>query len=989
MVLARSIVATGLLTTAAYAAFDANSNSNVVTYWGAGYNQDRLIETCKNPNVDIINLAFVNVFPQQDGAGSWPGTNFGNACNGSTFSFPDGTPSLLQSGCNYLNGYWGNDIKDCQTIYNKKIFLSLGGDSPVNIISDQSAANFADFLWNAFGNGTEKDSTPRPFGDAIVDGFDFDIESPAMDSTAYTVMANTLKAHYNENKKVNECDYYLSAAPQCFRWGDNSGDKNIGQAITHAWFDFLFIQFYNNPCGVTHTKDQSTGTIEYNVAGVNMDLWVRASTSVLDSSVNPNVKLFFGIPGGPNLQNGDDTYYIGDLTTVHEIVEIMQEKYTDFGGVMIWEAQVAKQNLVACNENYLTWMKRALTWSDSDYRNGVKSCSNPTRSAQPASSAPAYTRYTPTQSSTSTIIISTSSAKPTSSAAASSSSSSAVASSSSSAVASSSSSAVASSSSSAAVYSSSSVVASSSSVAPVTSSSAAVYSSSALASSSSAAPVYSSSALASSSSAAPVYSSSALASSSSAAPVYSSSALASSSSAAPVYSSSAIVASSSSAVLYSSASSSVEGSSSSAVPTYPAGSSSVASSSSSELWTTMAPPTTRPYASSSVKSASGSASTSCTDSATASGNEKHYTGSVYPIGSSSSEFWTTLAPPTTKPFPTSSAAGSSATLSSGEIYITHVTTEYTTYCPFETTESGSVRTVMTHSTVTTTYSTAVPYQTSSAAQSGSSSAYRSAPSSSAPVFYSTAPVSSKPVATTSTPAQSTPSEVFVTEVTTEYTTYCPVTATETHGSVTVTNTYMTYSTVTAIHTKSAPMPYSSGPSGPASNSVPAQSTSAISSSVYTYPVQSTLVPVYSSSAPVYTSSVPVYSSSVWVPASSSAPVWSSSVPAYSSSAPVYSSSAPVYSSSAPVWTSSALAYPSGSASATTVVISTHYVVPVQSTPALYPTGSSNGTAVSPSGTASPSGWTSPSQVPYTGAASTMTMNFAGLIIAGFAAIMLL
>lgn len=58
-------------------AFDPLSKTNVITYWGQGPNQARLIETCKNPSYDIINIGFVDVFPDE-GSGGFPGTNFGN-----------------------------------------------------------------------------------------------------------------------------------------------------------------------------------------------------------------------------------------------------------------------------------------------------------------------------------------------------------------------------------------------------------------------------------------------------------------------------------------------------------------------------------------------------------------------------------------------------------------------------------------------------------------------------------------------------------------------------------------------------------------------------------------------------------------------------------------------------------------------------------------------------------------------------------------------
>lgn len=58
------------LSTTAFATFDPASKNNVITYWGQGPGQDRLLTTCQNPSFDVINIAFVDVFPDQ-GAGGW------------------------------------------------------------------------------------------------------------------------------------------------------------------------------------------------------------------------------------------------------------------------------------------------------------------------------------------------------------------------------------------------------------------------------------------------------------------------------------------------------------------------------------------------------------------------------------------------------------------------------------------------------------------------------------------------------------------------------------------------------------------------------------------------------------------------------------------------------------------------------------------------------------------------------------------------------
>ena len=78
-----------------------------------------------------------------------------------------------------------------------------------------------------------------------MDGFDFDIESniPGKNDTAYqsrgyAIMIKTLRALY-ALEPVKK--YYISGAPQCV-----IPDSHLGDAINSAWFDFLFVQYYNS-----------------------------------------------------------------------------------------------------------------------------------------------------------------------------------------------------------------------------------------------------------------------------------------------------------------------------------------------------------------------------------------------------------------------------------------------------------------------------------------------------------------------------------------------------------------------------------------------------------------------------------------------------------------------------------------------------------------------------------------------------------------------
>lgn len=146
----------------------------LISYQGQGYNQQRLSYFCQQTSLDIINLGFINIFPDQ-GPGDYPGSNFGNQCDGNTYVV-DGVTTDLLSGCHQIAA----DIPLCQAA-GKKVLLSLGGEYPANqqILSQESAEDFADFLWGAFGPVQDdwvQAGNPRPFGDVVVDGFDFDIE---------------------------------------------------------------------------------------------------------------------------------------------------------------------------------------------------------------------------------------------------------------------------------------------------------------------------------------------------------------------------------------------------------------------------------------------------------------------------------------------------------------------------------------------------------------------------------------------------------------------------------------------------------------------------------------------------------------------------------------------------------------------------------------------------------------------------------------------
>jgi chitinase len=230
----------------------------------------------------------VHIFPDQ-GPGGYPGTNFGNACGAATYKNGADSTALL-SDCPSINP----GIKTCQAA-GKKVLLSLGGGFPHNgyLKSQQTAEAFSDFLWGAFGPQEDTWVTagkPRPFGDACVDGFDFDIESFGFAPTPTDSNGNTLlnPESFGYNFMVDRLrtlyaggPFYISAAPQCI-----IPDSHLSDAIASSHFDFLFVQLYNTPqCSA---RAAIAGT-----ANPTLATWDQTITD--GKSFNPDVKVYLGL----------------------------------------------------------------------------------------------------------------------------------------------------------------------------------------------------------------------------------------------------------------------------------------------------------------------------------------------------------------------------------------------------------------------------------------------------------------------------------------------------------------------------------------------------------------------------------------------------------------------------------------------------------------------------------------------------------------------
>ncbi|EQL03413.1 chitinase [Ophiocordyceps sinensis CO18] len=234
-----------------------------------------------------------------------PIVNFANAgdrCD----TFP-GNPGLLK--CPELE----NDIKTCQVKHGKTIVLSLGGATYTQggWPSTSEAEKAADMVWAMFGPVQSGSNVDRPFGSAVVDGFDFDMEAYTGNLPAFGARLRSLM------DKAGGKKFYLTAAPQCV-----FPDAALGSTLDSVPFDAIFTQFYNNWCSPVNFRPGGPQD------AFNLDVW----DAWAKRSKNPNVKIFLGIPGGAGAAGSG--YTQGER--LRAVIQY-SKKFTSFGGCSLWD----------------------------------------------------------------------------------------------------------------------------------------------------------------------------------------------------------------------------------------------------------------------------------------------------------------------------------------------------------------------------------------------------------------------------------------------------------------------------------------------------------------------------------------------------------------------------------------------------------------------------------------------------------------------------
>ncbi|KFZ10554.1 hypothetical protein V502_08063 [Pseudogymnoascus sp. VKM F-4520 (FW-2644)] len=305
------------------------ASNNVAVYWGQNSHnvgtgplaQQRLSYYCANTDINIIPIAFLTTLADL----SLNLANAGDNCTAISGS------NLFY--CSQLE----TDIAECQSQHGKTILLSVGGSTYTEggFSSEDAAITAANKVWASFGPKAAGSSAPRPFGGAAVDGFDFDFETVVSNMPPF---ANRLRSLMDQDAASTGKKWLLTAAPQC-PYPDAADDPMLNGTV---FFDAIWIQFYNNYCGL---QSFVVGSGTQN--NFNFNTWNNWAKTV---SKNPNVKVLVGVPGSPTAAGGG--YESGD--TLKAIISYCKT-FSSFGGVMIWD-----MSQIYANDGFLATVRSSL-----------------------------------------------------------------------------------------------------------------------------------------------------------------------------------------------------------------------------------------------------------------------------------------------------------------------------------------------------------------------------------------------------------------------------------------------------------------------------------------------------------------------------------------------------------------------------------------------------------------------------------------------------
>lgn len=288
----------------------AASEAKNVVYWGQNgggtiENNDLSTYCTSASGIDVVVLAFL----YQYGNGNEIASGIiGQSCFISTTGEPQECDALASA------------IGTCQA-NGVEVILSLGGAvGAYSLTSQAEAETIGQNLWDAYGKTSSNSSVPRPFGDNFVNGWDFDIEASS-GNQYYQYLIAKLRSNFASDSSNT---YYITGAPQC-----PIPEPNMQQIIVNSQFDYLWVQFYNNPgCSVN--------------TAINYNDWV----SNVANTPSANAKIFIGVPaselGATGTASGAQ-YYLEPS----ELATLVGNYSSNpaFGGVMMWSAGFSDANV--------------------------------------------------------------------------------------------------------------------------------------------------------------------------------------------------------------------------------------------------------------------------------------------------------------------------------------------------------------------------------------------------------------------------------------------------------------------------------------------------------------------------------------------------------------------------------------------------------------------------------------------------------------------
>ncbi|KAK5652476.1 hypothetical protein OQA88_10520 [Cercophora sp. LCS_1] len=318
--------------------FHPRASTNVAVYFGqsAATTRTSLLDQCADPNIDMVILGFLTSI--NDANSGWPRLELSAACP----SYQTVQMLAVAPGLAYFP-YLEEDIVKCQTKYGKKVTLSLGGaGSILPLSSDIEAITFADKLFGLFGPRGYVDSGLRPFGEAVIDGFDLDKSDgrPAH----WDTFAAQLRARFASDGSK---DYYLTAAPGC-----SFPDASIPLGYL-VQSNFVWPQFFNNPACEIGSDGFPDSLRQWSQA-------LSSGVAPLRDSSALRTRFYVGTPAwlaaGPSAYAGFGGRPRGLLTLAQQVKAY---SYGNLGGMMFWDGPEGQEN-VQDGLSILGWAKRGL-----------------------------------------------------------------------------------------------------------------------------------------------------------------------------------------------------------------------------------------------------------------------------------------------------------------------------------------------------------------------------------------------------------------------------------------------------------------------------------------------------------------------------------------------------------------------------------------------------------------------------------------------------